>query len=261
MAKGLIVMIRKNKPYLTLESLLIQMDELLLDFVQPFDDVEIFDITGYNIDDEQLFKMFVTRYKDRLIGEAIPPIGKKYINGLFPSSAAEIANRTDQLRYLFNWMYNQVQAFLSANLDNYDRMIKALTADYNPIENYNMLEMSGSASKVSDTKSTPGEVTVESKVAPYNGTNSDLQQTKTSALQSTAGFQDSSQSMQWASGDDFGSTPQGNSVAMSKHTRTGNIGVTTSQQMLEQEKKIRADSIVDDFLKQAADTCLMAIWS
>lgn len=259
-------MIRNQKPYMTLESLLIQMDELLLEFVQPFDDIDIFNITGYNIDDEQLFKMFVTRYKDRLIGEAVPFIGKKYINGLFPSSAAKIENRTDQLRYLFNWMYNQVTAFLSANLDNYDRMIKALTADYNPLENYNMLEMSGSVSKVSDTKSTPGKVTTEVGVFPYNSNTTGLSNSKpesiseTSANQSTAGFLDANQDMQWASGDDFGVTPKGNSVAMNKHTRSGNIGVTTSQQMLEQELKVRLDSVVDEFLARAADTCLLAMW-
>lgn len=258
-------MIRVNKPYMTLESLLIQMDELSLDFVQPFDDVEIFDITGYNIDDERLFTMFVTRYKDKFVGESVPCVGKKYINGLFPSSAAEITNRTDQLRYLFNWMYNQVTAFLDANLDNYNRRIKALTEDYNPLENYNMLEMSGSVSIVSDTKSTPGTVTTEASVYPYNANTGGSgykpeSRTATSATQSTAGYVDSNKSMRWASGDDFGATPEGNSVAMNKHTRSGNIGVTTSQQMLEQEMKIRLDSIVDEFLAKAADTCLLAMW-
>lgn len=259
-------MVRNQKPYMTLESLLIQMDELLLDFVQPFDDVDVFNVTGYDIDDEQLFKMFVTRYKNRLIGEAIPFIGKKYINGLFPSSAATITNRTDQLRYLFNWMYNNITAFLSANIDNYDRMIKALTADYNPLENYNMLEMSGSVSKVSETQSSPGKVTTEVGVFPYNSNTKGLDNSKpesisvTSADTSKAKYTNSDLTMQWASGDDFGETPQGNSVAMNKHTRSGNIGVTTSQQMLEQELKVRLDSVVDEFLARAADTCLLAMW-
>ena len=88
-----------------------------------------------------------------------------------------------------------------------------------------------------------------------------MQQTTTSALKSTAGFEDAAQSMQWQSGDDFGATPSGNSVAMSKHTRSGNIGVTTNQQMIEQELKLRADSIIDQFLREAADTCLMAVWA
>ena len=172
--------------------------------------------------------------------------------------------RMDFINYIYKFLYNQITIFLEENKDNYARIMEALTAEYNPIENYNMVEYSGSASKVSDTKSTPGTVTVKNNVFPFDlnsGSGKPESQTETSATQSTAGYDNASQSMRWADGDAFGSTPSGNSVAMQKHTRMGNIGVTTSQQMLEQELKLRADSIVEEFLMRAADTCLLAVWS
>lgn len=260
--KEVIRMIRQNKPYISLEYLLIKMIEKGMTITNPFNGLDIFEIsdTGYDIDDDNLWQLMTMRYKERYVGREYPCIGRKYINHLEPDSVDTIDNEEDQLNYVWKFLYNQIVGFIATNKDNYIRMMQALTAEYNPIENYNMIEMSGSASKVSDTESNPGTVTTTSKVAPFDDSNHDLQQTVTSALQSTAGYSDATQSMQWASGDSFGATPQGNSVAMSKHTRTGNIGVTTSQQMVEQELKLRANSIVDEFLAKAADTCLLTIW-
>lgn len=260
--KEVITMIRQNRAYLTLENLLIQMIDKGMTITNPFAEFDVFKITdtGYNIDGDTLLKILTIKYKDRLVSRELPCIGRKYIYTLLPGSVDTIESEEDQINYVWKYFYNNIKSFCDTHKDNYIRIMQALTAEYNPVENYNMVEMSGSASKVADTKSTPGNVTVTSRVAPFNDEKQDLQQTTTSALKSTAGFEDAAQSMQWQSGDEFGATPSGNSVAMSKHTRTGNIGVTTNQQMVEQELKLRADSIVDDFLAKAADTCLLAIW-
>lgn len=256
-------MIRTKYRYITLENLLIQMIDRGMTFVNPFANFDIFKIadTGYNIDDDDLFRLFTLKYKERYIGREFPAIGRKYIDHLLPNSVDTIEDKEDQINYIYKFLYNQIVIFIEANKDNYIRMIEALTAEYNTLENYNMVEYSGSASKVSDTKSTPGTITATTKVAPFTDDNQNLHQTTTSALKSTAGYEDASQSMRWADGDAFGATPSGNSVAMQKHTRSGNIGVTTSQQMLEQELKLRADSIVEDFLKKVADTCLLTVWA
>ena len=232
-------------------------------FVNPFANFDIFKITdsGYNIDGDDLFRLLTMKYKERYVGREIPAIGRKYIDHLLPNSVDTIENDVDQINYVYKFLYNQIIIFLEENKDNYSRIMAALTEEYNPLENYNMVEYSGSASKVSDTKSTPGTITATTKVAPFTDDNQNLSQTVTSALKSSAGYEDASQSMRWADGDAFGSTPTGNSVAMQKHTRSGNIGVTTSQQMLEQELKLRADSIVDEFLMRAADTCLLVEWA
>lgn len=256
-------MIRTKNRYITLENLLIQMIDKGITFVNPFANFDIFKIadTGYNVDGDDLFRLLSLKYKERYVGREIPCIGRKYINHLLPNSVGTIETEEDQINYVYKFLYNQLVIFLEENEDNYTRIMAALTEEYNPIENYNMVEYSGSASKVADTKSTPGTITATTKVAPFTDDNQNLHQTTTSALKSTAGYEDASQSMRWADGDAFGSTPSGNSVAMQKHVRSGNVGVTTNQQMLTAELKLRADSIVDDFLKKAADTCLLAMWS
>lgn len=256
-------MIRTKNRYITLENLLIQMIDKGITFVNPFANFDIFKITdsGYNIDGDDLFRLLTMKYKERYVGREIPAIGRKYIDHLLPNSVDTIENDVDQINYVYKFLYNQIIIFLEENKDNYSRIMAALTEEYNPLENYNMVEYSGSASKVSDTKSTPGTITATTKVAPFTDDNQNLSQTVTSALKSSAGYEDASQSMRWADGDAFGATPTGNSVAMQKHTRSGNIGVTTSQQMLEQELKLRADSIVEEFLMRAADTCLLVEWA
>ena len=232
-------------------------------FVNPFANFDVFKVTGsgYNVDGDDLFRLLTMKYKERFVGRELPAIGRKYIDHLLPNAVDTIENDVDQINYVYKFFYNQIIIFLEENKDGYSKIMEALTAEYNPIENYNMVEYSGSASKVSDTKSTPGTITATTKVAPFTDDNQNLSQTVTSALKSSAGYEDASQSMRWADGDAFGSTPTGNSVAMQKHTRSGNIGVTTSQQMLEQELKLRADSIVDEFLMRAADTCLLVEWA
>lgn len=256
-------MIRTRNRYITLENLLIQMIDKEITFVNPFANFDIFKVTGtgYNIDGDDLFRLFTLKYKARYVGREFPCIGRKYINHLLPNSVDTIENNLDQINYVYKFLYNQIIIFLEENKDGYSRIMSALTAEYNPIENYNMTELSGSASKVSDTKSTPGNITATTKVAPFTDDNQNLHQTVTSALKSTAGYEDASQTMRWAEGDAFGATPSGNSVAMQKHIRSGNVGVTTNQQMLTQELKLRADSIVEDFLKKAADTCLLSVWA
>ena len=259
-------MIRTKSRYITFENLLIQMIDKEITFVNPFANFDVFKITGtgYNIDGDDLFRLFTLKYKARYVGREFPCIGRKYIDHLLPNSVDTIENNLDQINYVYKFLYNQIIIFLEENKDNYARIMEALTAEYNPIENYNMVEYSGSASKVSDTESTPGTVTVKNNVFPFDlnsGTGKPESQTETSATQSTAGYRDASQTMRWAEGDAFGATPSGNSVAMQKHTRTGNVGVTTSQQMLEQELKLRADSIVEEFLMRAADTCLLVEWA
>ena len=235
-------------------------------FVNPFANFDVFKITDteYNIDGDDLFRLFTLKYKERYIGREFPAIGRKYINHLLPNSVDTIENKEDQINYVYKFLYNQLVIFLEENKDNYTRIMAALTEEYNPIENYNMVEYSGSASKVSDTESNPGTVTVKNNEFPFDsnsGTGKPESQTETSATQSTAGYRDATQTMRWADGDAFGSTPSGNSVAMQKHVRSGNVGVTTNQQMLTAELKLRADSIVEEFLKKAADTCLLAMWS
>ena len=262
-------MIRQYGHYPEFERLLIRINQIGdydLSTTQPFHEYDIFNVegTGYNIDGDRLWRMFFSKYRSLRVGTALPPVGHEYISMLpDPFTTSRVETEDDQYRYCYNRMVNDINVFMNEQNDNYQRKMHALIESYNPLENYNMVEISGTVSKVSDTKSNPGTVTVSNNVYPFDSNSGDGKpagKTTTGAEQSTAGYVDSNKSMRWASGDDFGETPQGNSVAMSKHTRSGNIGVTTSQQMLDQELKLRYDSIVEEFLARCADRSLLTDW-
>lgn len=99
--------------------------------------------------------------------------------------------------------------------DNWNRMLQAFLKDYNPINNYDMLEHEEYNSKITN----------ESNSKRY-------------------GFNTSSDS---PVGDtDVDSTTSGDKKDNFRDlTRSGNIGVTTSQQMIESELELRKKSIID----------------
>ena len=58
-------MIRTKYRYITLENLLIQMIDRGMTFVNPFANFDIFKLTDteYNIDGDDLFRLFTLKYK------------------------------------------------------------------------------------------------------------------------------------------------------------------------------------------------------
>ena len=55
-------------------------------------------------------------------------------------------------------------------------------------------------------------------------------------------------------------TTAGNEITEHEITRSGNIGVTTSQQMIESERKLAMFSVVDIFVKAIADIILIGVY-
>lgn len=123
-----------------------------------------------------------------------------------------------------------VEKFLSNKSSVLDKLYATTTAEYNPIENYNMVE-EGSDSGESSA----------------SGSNSD---SSTSYNSSTANLTDCSESSSSAS-----------SSSSHSLTRSGNIGVTTTQQMLQQERDVAeydflhhvAELIIDNFTQSLYD--------
>lgn len=123
-----------------------------------------------------------------------------------------------------------VAKFLDAKASVLDKLYATTTAEYNPIENYNMVE-EGSDSGESSA----------------SGSNSD---SSTSYNSTTPNLTDSSESSSSAS-----------SSSSHSLTRSGNIGVTTTQQMLQQERDIAeydflhhvAELIIDNFTQSLYD--------
>ena len=103
-------------------------------------------------------------------------------------------------------------------LQNWNKLYASLYADYNPINNYDMIE--------------------------NENTKADMK-TETSDTQKYAGF-NSGTSLPVASESEGSSETSGIKADNERTlTRSGNIGVTTSQQMIESEIKLREKTLLD----------------
>ena len=114
-----------------------------------------------------------------------------------------------KMKFLFGW----------------NKLADALFSDYNPIDNYNMVE--NRETDITEETDTTNEETVTNK---YAGFNSD-------------GMKDVSESATDGSIDTTKTTTGGKTK--NELTRRGNIGVTTSQQMIESEYNLRKKNLLD----------------
>ncbi len=124
-----------------------------------------------------------------------------------------------KMKYLFGW----------------NKLAEALFSDYNPIENYNMKE--NRKTDFEEHTVTDSSETVTNK---YSGFNTD--EMKDVSKSETEGDIDTTK------------TDTGTS-ANNELTRSGNIGVTTSQQMIESEYNLRKKNLLDLIYKNI-DTIL-----
>lgn len=155
---------------------------------------------------------------------------------------------------LFEKIYNQVNNSLSATNNLISRIIyerfatkwkkiyDALMTQYSPLENYNMEEERSNDKEYSDTGTTKIDVNVSretSASSSYRGFNS----SDYAPISKTDGEEDTT-----TSGSEENNVAQKDGTSSEDETtsRHGNIGVTTSQQMLESEFKVRQF----DFYKQ-----------
>lgn len=133
-------------------------------------------------------------------------------------------------------------------IDNWDKLYNALVADYNPIHNYNMVEredsnMIGDKNETlqteKDTTYTPRSVTKTNEFV--YGYNTDK-----------GGGEPSSRTEVEQGGNDVTSVSGGEDSSETENreehitrTRSGNIGVTTTQKMILEEMEIRKSSFFE----------------
>lgn len=127
------------------------------------------------------------------------------------------------------------------------RRWNVLTSTYNPIENYNMVENENTEASASSSQSSTGRVEHDgsdstsgnalNKIYGFNATSgSNADETSTS---NTTTYDTSDSSTQSAS-------DSSNQSADRLLTRSGNIGVTTTQQMIESELQLRKHNFYAD---------------
>ena len=253
---------RYNKPYIKLREYAVKALENNWAFSSPFADFDIFEDLG--IDDDDLLQMFFDKFGELKIGKALPPKDFKVIYNM-----QVVKLETEQLRweYIWSWMVSVIKDYLAANAYNWEKKVDALTTEYKPLENYNMVEHTGATSVSSRIRSSQGTVKNTSKVAPFDSESFKNESEVTSTqgtlngsdFHSDAGITGYDSDTKTLTFDDM-TTPQGNATAVSKLTRSGNIGVTTSQQMLESELELRKVDLVNDFFKEIVKVALLSEW-
>lgn len=165
--------------------------------------------------------------------------------------------------------YHQVPEYLKRNITfwfsrrlfDFDRMYKSLRTEYSPIENYDRIEDikreykdSGTDTEIltlgssttsshtgTDTDSTQGGGSNEKGVSAYNedGYTNRERDTETHNSNNTQTYNSTVTNTE--SGSDKTQTDYGKQRTETENTRIhGNIGVTTSQQMIESEMSLRA---------------------
>lgn len=193
-----------------------------------FEDV-LFDFNNYNplgalvslIDEEEtnaeLYKLLVTdnesltldyllnRY-DRIMSPLFNRIHEHYTN--LQTTSQKIANIIIN-KFFFGW----------------NKLAEAMFSDYNPINNYDMVE--NRSTDISEDTTTTNSETVKNK---YSGFNSD-DMNEVSESQTDGSIE-------------TGKTTSGSKVN-NELTRKGNIGVTSSQQLIESEYNLRKKNLLD----------------
>lgn len=140
----------------------------------------------------------------------------------------------------------------------YDKLVDTLSLEYNPIENYFMTEKGKDTRTPNITQTNKGTNTntVEVDTAITTG--------KTTFDKSDNFINDTRSTNKGTNTDTQGIdttvTTAGNEKTEHELTRSGNIGVTTSQHMIESERKLAMFSVVDLFVKAIADIILIGVY-
>lgn len=156
----------------------------------------------------------------------------------------------------------QVSAYISlygkSHKYEYDKLVDTLSLEYNPIENYSMTEKGKDTRTPNITQTNKGTNTntIEVDTAITTG--------KTTFDKSDSFINDTRSTNKGTNTDTQGIdttvTTAGSEKTEHEFTRSGNIGVTTAQQMIESERKLAMFSVVDLFVKAVADIILIGVY-
>lgn len=183
----------------------------------------------------------------------------------------------------FNFLKMSIGLWSAKNIDNWNAIIDAFTMDYNPIENYDRFEnWSDSASESESESTSSSELLSTSESETVSESSSDsmynsLTSTNDVSAYDTIGYQPNERNINDNRGNNNSVSNQnrGNQGRQDRntlegHNRTherldthggrihGNIGVTTTQQMLLQEFDLRQINMYDEIAKSfCKEFCLL----
>ena len=209
-----------------------KVNENIEKYENIFDNVHFF--TNLNIGTNELYKYFTIKYSDF-----------RYRS----DNALTIAEIVTNVSLIYN--------------DNFIRKVNALNIDYKPLENYdsteteeitNNLTQNTNSTANSSTKTNNSTTSSEenvSKISPYDSENFNNNTSDTGTISGSGETTTTDENSNDLTNTENGKT----SRTMTRH---GNIGVTTSQQMLESELNLRKFNIIDDYLKLISDYILIS---
>lgn len=140
----------------------------------------------------------------------------------------------------------------------YDKLVDTLSLEYNPIENYSMTEKGTDTRTPNITQTNKGtntntvgvDTAITTGKTTFDKSDSFINDTKTTNTGTNTDTQDIDTTV----------TTAGNEKTTHEFTRSGNIGVTTSQQMIQAERELAMFSVVDMFVKAIADIILIGVY-
>ena len=146
--------------------------------------------------------------------------------------------------------------------NEYTTKVGLLLKDYDPIENYNSIETESTTSENTTTSGNENTTTTTTnsttensgdttnKVSPYDSENFN-NDNNTTTTNTTIGNATDTTTI-----NDSGNMSS-NGTSSRTLTRKGNIGVTTTQQMIESEYELRAKNLVFEFLEKVSKFILL----
>lgn len=173
----------------------------------------------------------------------------------FPTTTQATANAITQIT-------NYCTIFARTYQNKYNKLLATETLEYNPIENYSMTESGtdvrtpdlvsnttasgNSKGTATNTADTTTAVTTYDNTADFINQNkgTDRAKSETSAENSTTGK----------------TTTTGTEKTTHEFSRSGNIGVTTSQQMIQSERDISDFSTLAQFVTDIANLICLSIY-
>ena len=165
-----------------------------------------------------------------------------------------MANNTNMIKQASDY----IALYGKSHKYEYDKLVDTLSLEYNPIENYSMTEKGTDTRTPNITQTNKGvntntvgiDTSITTGKTTFDKSNSFINDTKTTNAGTNTDTQDINTTV----------TTAGNEKTVHEFTRSGNIGVTTSQQMIESERQLAMFSVVDLFVKAIADIILIGVY-
>ena len=214
--------------------------------------------------------------------------------GFFPKYSYTDSELETQYIALATKIRLKAEDFIKINKHKFLQMVKTYGLQYDPINNYDMVEVSGDAKKVAKGEQknsiTGGIVTdtdaPETQTQVYSSTYDDASNDRLASRQTqeyldtyrvdgtvpikrtvqraenegdgsttTTEYKDT-QTLTW---DDI-TTPSAHEVGAKKRIRKGNIGVTTTQEMIEAERELARQNIIKEFFDELNKHITLCSW-